>query len=77
MERTWKLVYFEINPSKYFFEIEGHEALDINPAPGYNTLLLRLIPGVLYSRPTCPHRQFHTNTTRPFTQPSCTDKLLP
>ena len=28
------------------------------PGPGYNTLLLQLIPGDLYS--VCPHRQFHT-----------------
>ena len=28
------------------------------PGPGYNALLLRLIPGDLQS--TCPHRQFHT-----------------
>ena len=33
-------------------------ALDINPGPGYDTLLLRLIPGDLLS--ACPHRQFHT-----------------
>ena len=29
-----------------------------NPGPGYDTLLLRLIPGDLLS--ACPHRQFHT-----------------
>ena len=33
-----------INPLKYFFGIEGHVALDKNPGPVYNTLLLRLIP---------------------------------
>ena len=33
-------------------------ALDRNPGPGYDTLLLRMIPGDLLS--ACPHRQFHT-----------------
>ena len=33
-------------------------ALDKNPGPGYDTLLLRLIPGNLLS--ACPHRQFNT-----------------
>ena len=33
-------------------------ALDINPGPGYDILLLRLIPRDLLS--ACPHRQFHT-----------------
>ena len=37
----------------FFFNIEGHVSLDINPGWGCNTLLLRLIPGDLY-------RQFHT-----------------
>ena len=32
--------------------------LDRNPGPGYDTLLLRLIPGDLLS--ACPHRQLHT-----------------
>ena len=36
----------------------GCEALDRNLGAGYNTLLLRLIPGDLLS--ACPHRQFHT-----------------
>ena len=30
--------------------------LDRNPEPGYDTLLLRLIPDLLSA---CPHRQFH------------------
>ena len=34
-----------------------HVALDRNPRPGYNTLLLRLIPGDLLS--ACPHTQIH------------------
>ena len=38
--------------------MEGHVTLDRNPGPGYNTLLLRLIPGNILS--ACPHRQFHT-----------------
>ena len=33
-------------------------ALDRNQGPGYDTLLLRMIPGDLLS--ACPHRQFHT-----------------
>ena len=40
------------------FGSEGHVALNIISGPGYNTLLLRLIPGDLSN--TCPHRQFHT-----------------
>ena len=36
----------------------GHVALDRNTGPGYNTLLLRMIPGDILS--ACPHRQFHT-----------------
>ena len=41
-----------------FFGSEGHVALYRNPGPGYDTLLLRLIPGDLLS--AFPHRQFHT-----------------
>ena len=40
------------------FGSEGHVALDRNPRPGYDTLLLRMIPGDLLS--ASPHRQFHT-----------------
>ena len=40
------------------FDSEGHVALDRNPGPGYDTLLLRMIPGDLLS--ACPDRQFHT-----------------
>ena len=47
-----------IDQLKCFFGIEDHVALDGNPGPGYNTLLLRLIPEDLLS--ACPHRQFHT-----------------
>ena len=50
------LVWF--NPLKCFFGSEGHVALDRNPGPGYDTLLLRMIPGDLLS--AFPHRQFHT-----------------
>ena len=49
-----------INPLQLFYGIESHVALDRNPEPGYNTLLLRLIPGDLYI--ACLHRQFHTLT---------------
>ena len=47
-----------INPSECLFDMENHAALDRNLGPGYNTLLLRLIPEDLYS--ACSHRQFHT-----------------
>ena len=50
------LVWFD--PLQRFFGNEGHVALDINPGTGYDTLLLRMIPGDLLS--ACPHRQFHT-----------------
>ena len=41
-----------------FFGSEGHVALDRYLGPGYNTLLLWLVPADLLS--ACPHRQFHT-----------------
>ena len=47
-----------INPLYCFFGSENNVALEGNPAPVYNTLHLRLIPGDLSS--ACPHRQFHT-----------------
>ena len=47
-----------LNPLKCFFGSEGHVALDRNPGPGYDTLLLRMIPGDLLS--AFPHRQYHT-----------------
>ena len=50
------LVWF--NPLWCFFGSEGHVALERNPGPGYDTLLLRMIPGDLLS--AFPHRQFHT-----------------
>ena len=40
------------------FGIGCHVALDKNPGSGYDTLLLRLIPGDLNS--ACLQRQFHT-----------------
>ena len=40
------------------FSIQGYVALDRNPGSGYDTLLLRLIPGNLYC--VCPHKQFYT-----------------
>ena len=48
-----------INPLECFFDSEGHVALDRNLGPGYNTLLLRIIPGDLFS--ACPHRIPHTS----------------
>ena len=50
------MVWF--NPLKCFFGSESHVALDRNPGPGYDTLLLRMIPGDLLS--AFLHRQFHT-----------------
>ena len=41
-----------------FFGSECHVALYRNLGPGYDTLLLRLIPGDLLN--ACPHRQFRT-----------------
>ena len=46
------------NPLQCFFGSMGHVALDRNPGPGYDNLLLRMIPGDLLS--AFPHRQFHT-----------------
>ena len=44
LELVWfGLVWF--NPLKCFFGSEGHVALEKNPGPGYDTLLLRMIPG--------------------------------
>ena len=37
--------------SLVFWGIKGYKALDRNPVPGYNTLLLQLTPGNLYSVP--------------------------
>ena len=51
-------MFFVINPFWSTFCIKGHAAIDRNPGQGYNTLLLQLIPGNLYS--ACPHRQFYT-----------------
>ena len=47
-----------INPLECFFSINGHVALDRNPGPAYNTLILRLIPRDLLN--ACLYRQFHT-----------------
>ena len=46
-----------IHKLECFFGINGHVALDKNPGPGNDTLLLQLILGDLLS--ACPHRQFH------------------
>ena len=40
------------------FCIESYVALDRNTGSGYDTILLRLIPGYIYS--ARPYRQFHT-----------------
>ena len=53
---VYGLVWF--NPLLCFFGSKGHVALDRNPGPGYDTLLLRMIPGDLLS--AFPHRQFNT-----------------
>ena len=52
------LVWFGLIHYSAFYGSEGHAALDRNPGPGYDTLLLRFIPEDLLS--ACPHRQFHT-----------------
>ena len=41
----------------WFFSSKGHVALDRNREPGYNTLLLRLIPDLLSA---CAHTVPHT-----------------
>ena len=41
-----------------WFGLIHYSALDGNPGPGYDTLLLQMTPGDLLSM--CPHRQFHT-----------------
>ena len=48
------------NPLECFFGSEGHVALDRNLGPGYDTLLLRMIPEDLLS--ALLHRQLHTLT---------------
>ena len=53
-----KMVLVWFNLLKCFFGSEGHVALDRNPGPRYDTLLLRMIPGDLLS--AFPHKQFHT-----------------
>ena len=50
--------WFSLIHYSAFFGNEGHVALDRNPGTGYDTLLLRMIPGDLLS--AFPHRQFHT-----------------
>ena len=54
-QKKWLIM---INPLVWFFGILGHVPLDRNLRLGYDTLLLRLIPGDLLS--ACPQRQFHT-----------------
>ena len=56
MKLRISLVWF--SPLLCFFGSKGHVALDRNPGPGYDTLLLRMILGDLLS--AFPHRQFHT-----------------
>ena len=56
-----RLIHYSV-----FFGSEGNVALDRNPGPGYNILLLRLIPEDLLS--ACP---------RPFRQSGGTVKLQP
>ena len=53
-----RLNKLQLNPLYCFFGSEGHVALDRNPGMGYDTLLLRMIPGDPLS--AFPHRRFHT-----------------
>ena len=53
-----KQTWFSLIHYSAFFGSEGHVALDRNPGTGYDTVLLRMIPGDLLS--AFPHRQFHT-----------------
>ena len=52
------LIWFGLIHYSAFSACEGHVTLDRNPGPGYDTLLLRMIPGDLLS--AFPSRQFHT-----------------
>ena len=52
------LVWFDLIHYSAFWQRRPCSTLDRNPGPGYDTLLLRLIPGDLLS--ACRHRQFHT-----------------
>ena len=45
INKLYPVTYRLINLLECFFSIEGHVALDRNSGPGYDTLLLRLIPG--------------------------------
>ena len=51
-------VWFGLIHYSAFSAAKGYVALDRNPEPRYDTLLLQLIPGDLLS--ACPDRQFHT-----------------
>ena len=64
-----------VHPLECFFGIKCHAALDRNPGQRYNTQILQLTPGDLYSE--SPNRHFQTLPGRPFTQSVCTAKLLP
>ena len=56
--RNMNVFSIMIYPSECFFGVDAHVSLDRNPIPGYNTLILWLIPGDLFN--ACPRRQFHT-----------------
>ena len=58
MKQKTELFVCLFNLLECFFGSEGHVALDRTPGPGYNTLLLPMIPGDVLS--ACPHTQFHT-----------------
>ena len=57
-KRSIRLIDWLIYPLECFFGSECHDALDRNPGPGYNTLLLRLITGDRLG--ACSHGQFDT-----------------
>ena len=52
---------FGLESLQDLFRPRDHAAQDINPGPEYKPILLRFIPGDIYSS-TCPHRVFHTLT---------------
>ena len=58
MSINFVFFYLMINPLQCFFGIEDHVVLGGIPGPGYNTLLLWLIPKDLLS--AFPDRQLHT-----------------
>ena len=65
-----------INPLYCFFGSKGHVALDRNPGPGYNTLLLWLIPGDRLSACRAALRNSNPNALRAMQEAVCTNIMV-